>query len=31
MVVSKEEDGIEDKIRDTLSIDETEQVCHPDS
>jgi len=31
MAVSKEEDGIEDKIRDTLSIDETEQVCHPDS
>jgi hypothetical protein len=31
MAVSKEEDGIEDKIRDTLSIDETKQVCHPDS
>jgi len=31
MAVSKEEEGIEDKIGDTLSIDESGQVCHPDS
>jgi hypothetical protein len=31
MAVSKKEEGIEDKIGDTLSIDESGQVCHRDS